>query len=576
MKNKYLALFLGASALFCCAFGLTACQTGGSGGENNQTQHPHEWSQSWNKNGTHHWHDCTDADCGEKNGYAAHDFTNGACVCGQEETSENPPVNPNPPEHTHMWSEDWDKNQTHHWHNCTGEDCTEKDGYAEHDFTGGDCVCGKKEPATEGLIYELNSDGTGYICAGIGTATATEIKIASEYNNLPVTEIKELAFENCTSIVKVHIPESVETVGMNAFLGCRRLIIECECLYRSDWSTYDWGCAEETTLDFNCENDNIEIIDGLRYRLDSDNTATLESQPVNLKGKIVIPSEVVYNGVTYTVDTIGRSFYDCSEITEVILPDSVRVISNASFRGCTSLESLTTPVVGYMNYNPTSLTVDYRDYLFGYIFSTVYYEGSYAARQKYPKFQNGTRRIYTETSYIPKSLKNVTVTGGTLQYGAFSGCVFESLTFTDGVRGVALEALKLSSKTGLGDSDYVDCRVKNITSVVSYISYFPKDELETLTVLDTTDYYTSNEISSRNKLSGCKTLKTLNLSGNLVKIGDSTLLGCSALTEINYGGTMEEWNKLEKGADWDKDTGEYTVHCSDGDIAKASTDGADS
>ena len=45
--------------------------------------------------------------------------------------------------------------------------------------------------------------------------------------------------------------------------------------------------------------------------------------------------------------------------------------------------------------------------------------------------------------------------------------------------------------------------------------------------------------------------------------------GCAALTDIFYEGTTAEWEALEKGQNWNLSTGAYTVHCTDGDIAKA-------
>ena len=43
-------------------------------------------------------------------------------------------------EHEHSWSNDWSSDDTHHWHNCTAEECpitedNQKDGYAAHNFT---------------------------------------------------------------------------------------------------------------------------------------------------------------------------------------------------------------------------------------------------------------------------------------------------------------------------------------------------------------------------------------------------------------------------------------------------------
>lgn len=56
------------------------------------------------------------------------------------------------PEHTHTWGAAWEKNSTHHWHECTTAGCpvTEnsgKDGYAAH--TAGDWVIEKPATATQ-------------------------------------------------------------------------------------------------------------------------------------------------------------------------------------------------------------------------------------------------------------------------------------------------------------------------------------------------------------------------------------------------------------------------------------------
>ena len=35
--------------------------------------------------------------------------------------------------------------------------------------------------------------------------------------------------------------------------------------------------------------------------------------------------------------------------------------------------------------------------------------------------------------------------------------------------------------------------------------------------------------------------------------------------------TLEQWNAIEKGVDWDLDTADYTIYCTDGQIAKDGT-----
>ena len=69
------------------------------------------------------------------------------------------------PSHTHVWATAWSHDETHHWHDCTAANCTvssnaDKDGYAAHTFTNGVCVCSVKSPevkATENAWDALDA-----------------------------------------------------------------------------------------------------------------------------------------------------------------------------------------------------------------------------------------------------------------------------------------------------------------------------------------------------------------------------------------------------------------------------------
>ena len=84
--------------------------------------HEHRYGD-WRKDGTNHWRECTDADCPNRNesiqDKAAHVYTDDAdttCdVCGYERTIT-------PPAHKHRYG-DWRKDGTSHWHECTDADC---------------------------------------------------------------------------------------------------------------------------------------------------------------------------------------------------------------------------------------------------------------------------------------------------------------------------------------------------------------------------------------------------------------------------------------------------------------------
>lgn len=67
---------------------------------------------------------------------------------------------------------------------------------------------------------------------------------------------------------------------------------------------------------------------------------------------------------------------------------------------------------------------------------------------------------------------------------------------------------------------------------------------------------------------GSTALTSITISGGVTTIGENAFQGCTALTSVRFQGTKAKWNVIEKGTDWNGNTGNYTIHCTDGDIAK--------
>lgn len=68
---------------------------------------------------------------------------------------------------------------------------------------------------------------------------------------------------------------------------------------------------------------------------------------------------------------------------------------------------------------------------------------------------------------------------------------------------------------------------------------------------------------------GCSDLTSITIPADVMGIGDFALSGCTNLASINYKDTRAKWEAIEKGDDWNNRTGDYTVHCVDGDIQKS-------
>ena len=67
---------------------------------------------------------------------------------------------------------------------------------------------------------------------------------------------------------------------------------------------------------------------------------------------------------------------------------------------------------------------------------------------------------------------------------------------------------------------------------------------------------------------GCVGLTSITIPNSVMSIGEQAFSGCTSLTSIQYNGTKEQWETIFKWDHWSSDTGNFVVHCSDGDIAK--------
>ena len=66
----------------------------------------------------------------------------------------------------------------------------------------------------------------------------------------------------------------------------------------------------------------------------------------------------------------------------------------------------------------------------------------------------------------------------------------------------------------------------------------------------------------------CADLTSVTIHDGVTSIGDSAFAVCTSLTSITFTGTQEQWNAITFGSEWNYNTGNYTIHCTDGDIAK--------
>ena len=106
----------------------------------------------------------------------------------------------------------------------------------------------------------------------------------------------------------------------------------------------------------------------------------------------------------------------------------------------------------------------------------------------------------------------------------------------------------------------------------SYLRDYVIAYLKEATVLGSLDNGTGGTVEVSCILSGgfaeLTNLEKVVLPGSIKTIYSAAFYRCTSLKTIQYDGTVEQWKAIKKSADWDKESGNYTVYCTDGTVAK--------
>jgi hypothetical protein len=327
-----------------------------------------------------------------------------------------------------------------------------------------------------------------------------------------------------------------------------------------DWdtgtTTKEATCTEDGSITYTCKNDGshtkTETISAQGHDYDDEgvckNCKTVDTTPT--EGLIFkLSSDRTY----YTVTGISGA----SAKTRIYVPETyndlpVKYIESGVFNECVNLVSITLPFVG----GSIKTRLDSYQFPFGYVFGTSYQKASKATTQNYCD-KNYVTKV-NKTFYIPSTLKNATITGGNILYGAFYNCSgLTSITlgkgvttiigdafygcsgqtnfyYTGGVEGWCGIDFKSSSSNPstfaknvyINNEIITDLVIPDTVTSISDYAFYKFDDLTKVTL--------SNSVTSIGEytFSDCSNLTSVSLVDGLTSIGRYAFLGCSKLTNV--------------------------------------------
>ena len=362
-----------------------------------------------------------------------------------------------------------------------------------------------------------------------------------------VTSFKQKAFQNCTDLTSIIIPEGVTSIGYSCFEGCSSLT---SITIPSSIVKVDYGCFS------GCNNLKKVIVSDIAAwcRI---NFCFSDSNPLYFAHHLYSDeSTEITDLIIPDVETINsRAFEYCYGLKTVQIPNGVKSIGYNAFRGCSNLTSINIPnsmtsigeeafrgcyfTTGFINNSSLTDSLNWGASIFDEETSDglLIKNGAVCrcrAFATYVAIPNNVTRI-AHNAFEGSNLVSVTIPNSVtrIESGAFFDC--SNLT----------SVIIPNSVTRIEDETFANC--SNLTSVIIPNSVTCIEDYTFASCSNLTSVTIPNSVTriESGAFYDCWNLTSITIPEGVDSIGERAFYGCTQLRKVTIPSTVKY---LEKGA----------------------------
>ncbi len=285
------------------------------------------------------------------------------------------------------------------------------------------------------------------------------------------------AMSGCNRVVRVRVPGSVRHIGASAFSICNKLV---EVINKSnlDITTESYGL---NAIYVHSGESKIVFIDNYMFLTSGDTNYLIGYTGTDTE--LTLPEG--FNGESYEI--YKQAFYECAQLTNVIIPNNVTAIGEKAFYECSGIAEITVP--------DSVITV-------------------------------GDRAFYS-----CDNLKDVTLGSGieSIANSAFNGCF-------------ALEGVYISDISNWCDIEFGNCFSNPI--------YYAKNLYLNGSLVTELIIPSGVTSISSNAFRNCASIINVYIPTSVTNIGEFAFDGCNSNLRFIYQGTETQWSEITKESYW--------------------------